>query len=446
VNNQNNANYLPVIAQEEKAELQKAFKDGVQKSVAENIQKMQAAQNRPRAMAYFDGVSDYFGTREKEIRDFKAKGGKVVGFACMFAPIELILAAGAIPIRIDSGFYTPSKIGDRIVPVEVCPLVRSMIGLAMADLYPYLEMCDAIVSPNSCDGKTKVCEILNDSVPVWQMTVPRVKDTPAAKKYWLEQVHEVKAKLEKLTGKSIGRKELREAIKTTLGATEATRRLQGLRRGSPSVISGRDAMMVTQMSYFDDLRRWTEKTNLLCDELEKRVQEKVYVAPENTPRILLTGSPMTWPDCWKIPNLIEEAKPQGLIVGDEFCSGDRVFYDPVGVDEGSLGDMLTAVAERYVMPCTCPCYTSEQGNQDRLDKLETIVKDFKIDGVIYHVIRGCHLYAMEYMRLKRYFEMKNIPIYYLDTEYSREDSGQMKTRIEAFIEMLATKSQTDDLY
>jgi benzoyl-CoA reductase/2-hydroxyglutaryl-CoA dehydratase subunit BcrC/BadD/HgdB len=53
---------------------------------------------------------------------------------------------------------------------------------------------------------------------------------------------------------------------------------------------------------------------------------------------------------------------------------------------------------------------------------------------------------MEYMRLKRVFEKENIPIYYLDTEYSREDSGQMKTRIEAFLEMLATKTQTDDLY
>jgi benzoyl-CoA reductase/2-hydroxyglutaryl-CoA dehydratase subunit BcrC/BadD/HgdB len=50
------------------------------------------------------------------------------------------------------------------------------------------------------------------------------------------------------------------------------------------------------------------------------------------------------------------------------------------------------------------------------------------------------------LRLKRLFEKENIPIYYLDTEYSREDSGQMKTRIEAFLEMLATKTQTDDLY
>jgi benzoyl-CoA reductase/2-hydroxyglutaryl-CoA dehydratase subunit BcrC/BadD/HgdB len=111
-----------------------------------------------------------------------------------------------------------------------------------------------------------------------------------------------------------------------------------------------------------------------------------------------------------------------------------------------MGDMLRAVSERYILPCTCPVFTSEEGNQDRVDKLQTMITDYKISGVIYHVIRGCHLYAMEYMRIKRLLDKQNIPIYYLDTEYSREDSGQMKTRIEAFLEMLATKTSTDDLY
>ena len=124
----------------------------------------------------------------------------------------------------------------------------------------------------------------------------------------------------------------------------------------------------------------------------------------------------------------------------------RVIYDAVGVDESTNSDMLSAIAERYVMPCTCPCFTSEDGNQDRMDKLETLIKDFNINGVVYHVIRGCHLYAMEYMRLKRTLEKSNIPMYYLDTEYSREDSGQIKTRMEAFLEMLVTKTENDDLY
>lgn len=445
MNNKNDAKYLPQLSPEDKEELQKNFKTTVQKTVAEYIEKMGKVPHRPEAMEYFDRLADFFGQREREIREYKEQGGKVIGFVCMFAPIELILAAGALPIRIDSGFYEPSKLGDRIVPIEVCPLVRSNIGLAMANLYPYLELCDAIIVPHTCDGKTKLGEILSDSFPIWTMDVPRVKDTEQAKKFWMDEVKQIKEKIEKLTGSSINRKKMRSAIKTTLKATEATRRLQELRKGS-HIISGRDAMLVNQVSFYDDIPRWTEKTSQLCEELEKKAEEKLYVAPEDTPRILLTGAPMIWPDSWKIPTLIEESKPAGLIVADELCSSDRVFYDPVGVDEGTKGDMLNAIAERYIMPCTCPCFTSEDGNQDRIDRLQTLIEDFKVDGVIYHVIRGCHLYAIEYMRIKRLLDKENVPIYYLDTEYSREDIGQMKTRVEAFLEMLVTKNITDDLY
>ena len=446
VNKINDAKFYPVLSDEEKSELQKKFRESVTGSVTENIEKMRKVPNRAQSMAYFDGISDFFGRRGQELSAFKEKGGHIIGYGCMMAPVELILAAGAIPLRIDSGFYTPSKIGDRVVPVEVCPVIRSMVGLTMAELHPYLNLCDVIISPNTCDGKTKLFEIMGDAFEIWEMNVPRIKDTAQAKAFWYGQVKEIKEKVEKLTGNAITRKTMRNAITTTLKTTETTRRLQNIRKNSPSVISGRDAMLVEQMTFFDDITRWTEKTNLLCDELEKKVQEKSTVAPEETPRILLTGSPMIWPDCWKIPNLIEESRPAGIIVADELCSGDRVYFDPVGVDEGSKDDLLRAIAERYILPCTCPCFTSDNGNQDRIDKLQTLIKDFRINGVIYHVIRGCHLYAMEYMRLKRLFDRENIPIYYLDTEYSREDSGQMKTRIEAFLEMLSTKNDTDDLY
>ena len=98
------------------------------------------------------------------------------------------------------------------------------------------------------------------------------------------------------------------------------------------------------------------------------------------------------------------------------------------------------------MPCLCPCFTSDEGNRDRVDRIRTLIEDYKIDGVIYHVVRGCHLYAIEYMRVKRLLEKEKVPIYYLDTEYSREDVGQMKNRIDAFLEMLQAKAGIDDLY
>ncbi len=430
--------YMPEISEKEIEELRKTIEATSRKIVAENIEKMKKTDlNRPKGMKYFDEIAD-FATREKEIRAAKEEGKKVIGYTCLFAPIELILAADAIPVRVNSGWYDASKLGDRVVPVEVCPMVRSTIGAKMIALSPYLELSDSLISVLTCDGMTKLGEILSDYKPVWAMTLPRVKDSEQSKRLWSEEIKSAKGQIEALTGNKIKRKQLKSAIGLTQKATKAFRRLQDLRKGNP-VIMGRDAMLVNQTYMWDSIKRWTEKTEALCDELEKRASKKNWVCPPDTPRVMVTGTPMIWPDNWKVPTLVEEANPQGVLVADELCSGERLLYDPVGVDEWSMSDMLTAIAERYLMASTCPCFTSKDGNEDRINWMLNKIKEWKIQGVIYYVVRGCMLYAMEYTRVKKVLDGIGVPVYYLDTEYTREDVGQMKTRVEAFLEMLSAR-------
>jgi benzoyl-CoA reductase/2-hydroxyglutaryl-CoA dehydratase subunit BcrC/BadD/HgdB len=427
------------MTQSEIDELKESIKVSSLKVIEDNIERMKKTwKNRPKAMEYFDEISNFFGRREKEIKEQKEAGKKVIGYSCIFAPIEMILAAGAIPVRIGSGWYDTAKLGDRIMPVEICPIIRSTVGAKMVSLSPYLELSDAVVIPLTCDGRTKLSEMLSDFKEIWLMNPPRVKDDPHTLGMWKEEIQVIKEKIEKLTGNKITRKSLREAIETMQNATKAFRRLQELRKGPP-VINGRDSMLVNQTSLWDDIKRWTQKVNELCDELEKRLEQKSYSSFPETPRVMITGTPMIWPDSWKVPNLIEEANPQGVIVVDEQCSGDRIHYDPVGVDEWTMNDMVNAVSERYIMACTCPCFTSEHGNEDRINWIIDRIKEYKVDGVIYYVVRGCILYAMEYARIKRILDRLDIPVYYLDTEYTREDVGQMKTRVEAFLEMLEAR-------
>ncbi|MCW3977042.1 MAG: 2-hydroxyacyl-CoA dehydratase family protein [Candidatus Bathyarchaeota archaeon] len=429
----------PDMSDMEIEELRNAIKSASVKAITENIERMKKAwPDRPQIMQYFDEISNFFGQREEEIRTQKEAGKKVIGYTCLFTPVELILAADAVPVRVGSGWYDAAKLGDRIVPVEVCPVIRSTIGAKMVHLSPYLELSDAIISPLTCDGRTKLSEIIGADKTVWTMCPPRVKDSPQSRNLWNEEVGVIKKKIEDLTGTKITRKKLRTSIEVMQKATKAFRRLQETRKSYP-VIMGRDAMLVNQTSMWDDIKRWTEKTEELCDELEKRINQKVWACPPETSRVMVTGTPMIWPDNWKIPNLIEESEPQGLLVVDELCSGDRLLYDPVGVDEWTMSDMLDAIAEKYLLASTCPCFTSEHGNEDRINWLLDRIKEFKIDGVIYYVVRGCILYAMEYTRIKKILDHMDIPIYYLDTEYTREDVGQMKTRIEAFLEMLEAR-------
>ena len=431
--------YMPEVTRKEIDELKTTMKAASQKVMAENIERMKKADpKRPEAMKYFDEISNLFGKRQEEIQAEKEKGKKVIGYMCLFAPTELILAADAIPVRVNSGWYDTSKLGDRVVPVEVCPVIRSTIGAKMIELSPFLEQSDALISVLTCDAMTKLGEILSDYKTIWGMNVPHIKDSTQSLRFWNDEIKQMKTQIEQFTGNKITRKKLKETIEMSHRATKAFRRLQQLRKGSP-VIMGRDAMLVNQTFVWDDKRRWTEKTEALCNELEQRVQRKDWVCAPDTPRVMITGTPMFWPDNWKLPSLVEEANPQGIIVADEQCSGERILNDPVGVDEWSMDDMLNAIGERYLMASTCPCFTSKDGNEDRINWLLNKVKEWNVQGVIYYVVRGCMLYAMEYTRVKKALDKINIPVYYLDTEYTREDVGQMKTRVEAFLEMLTAR-------
>ena len=233
--------YVPELPAKEVEELKNAAKAMSITVMADNIARMKKTfPNRPESMHYFDEISNFFGQREKEIIAEKAKGKKVIGYFCMFAPIELILAADAIPVRVSSGWYDTSKLGDRIVPVEVCPVIRSTIGAKMVSLSPYLELTDAIISTLTCDGMTKLSEIMSDYKPILTMSPPRVKDSPQSLHLWKEEIKAIKEQLEKITGNKITPKKLRAAIETTQRATKAFRRLQDLRKGNPVLVMRRD--------------------------------------------------------------------------------------------------------------------------------------------------------------------------------------------------------------
>jgi benzoyl-CoA reductase/2-hydroxyglutaryl-CoA dehydratase subunit BcrC/BadD/HgdB len=431
--------FLPEVSEKEKTELRNTVKAASQKIIADNIERMKKADpHRAEAMKYFDDIANLFGRRQQEIQAEKEKGKKVIGYMCLFAPTELITAADAIPVRVNSGWYDTSKLGDRVVPVEVCQVIRSTIGAKMIELSPFLEQSDALISVLTCDGMTKLSEILSDQKTVWCMNIPRVKDSTHSLRFWNDEIKHMKTQIEQFTGNKIDRKKLKEAIEVSHRATKAFRRLQELRKGNP-VIMGRDAMLVNQAYSWDDKKRWTEKTEALCNELEKRAEKQDWVVSPETPRVMVTGTPMFWPDNWKLPTLVEEGNPQGIIVADEQCSGERILNDPIGIDEWSMDDMLNAISDRYLMASTCPCFTSKDGNEDRINWLLNKVKEWNVQGVIYYVVRGCMLYAMEYTRVKKALDKINVPVYYLDTEYTREDVGQMKTRVEAFLEMLTAR-------
>lgn len=399
------------------------------------INEQKDKKNRASLMKYFEEVF----TTEKvinELKEQKEKGIKIIGTLCNMVPEELIYAAGGIPIRLCSGHYGPVKPGEEFYPRDCCPLIKSFIGSTIAG-NPLFELCDVIVVPTTCDGKKKIGELLNDYKTVWMMELPDNKESILSKKYWLSQNRMLKKRLEKLTKKKIGKKQLKESIKLLQRRQDTAKRLLEIQKSKMDVLSGIDYYLIIQSAFFDNINRWTEKTKELCEELESNLKSGKYAESKSTSRFLFTGAPAIIPNL-KIPLLIEGLDAK--IAVDETCGGSQYFYDPVVVEEWTINQMMSAISERYLMPSVCPCFIK---SEDRMDKILDMIKEYKIDGVIYHTLRLCVLFDIESKKIKDVMEEKDIPFIYLNTDYSKEDQEQLRTRIEAFNEIISLKKENE---
>ncbi len=358
------------------------------------------------------------------------KDKKIIASMCIHVPVEIIYALGATPVRICSGAYSADTAGSDFLPAKICPMVKSTIGAIYLDMLPGNADPDLIINPTTCDQKKKIGEMGEEvGKEFYVLEVPPSKDSEEARQYWQRIVKKMVRKLEKVTGNKLSRRKLKRSIKEVASAQSEFRRFMRLRKNSP-VIYGKDALLVTNSYFFDDIKNWTEKLGILNDELEERIKREARVTGPRTPRILLTGSPSIFPNM-RTPILIE--KLGGIIVYEEFCSSSRMLSDTVAVDEWFLYDMVPAIADRYLKPSTCPNFTP---NNDRIRKILHVMKDYKVDGVVYQTFTGCQLYDMESRKISRELENAGYPVLNIEVDYNPKDSGQLTTRLEAFLESI----------
>ncbi len=385
--------------------------------------------NRPENMAYFDRIFETFEHGGADAVQPK-KGEKIIGTYCLFVPEELIYAAGARPVRLCSGVYESMEIGEDHLPEVACPMVKSEFGLSSLPILDFYQQCELVVVPASCDWKVKMAEALKEYVPVHMMDMPRVKEEESSRHFWLEEVKRFTKRLEKVTGTRITRRRLKQATRMIQRAQHEFHRFHHIRKATPAVILGRDALEVMNAYFYDHVEDWTAALSRLNDELEARIGNETHVAMAGAARIMLTGSPMVFPN-WKVPTIIEEL--DGILVADEFCTSNRYLNDMVALDEGTKSNMLHAIADRYLLPSTCPIFST---TIDRRDRLLQLIDDYKVEGVIYHILKGCHPYDVETKIIEQLMEQKGIPMLKIETDYSPQDVEQLRTRIEAFQETL----------
>lgn len=383
--------------------------------------------NRPEGMKYFDFViSEVHGLRIEELYEAKKNKRKVIGTFCVYVPEELIIAVDGVFVGLCAGAEIGFEEAEKYVPRNTCALIKAFMGFKLAGLCPYVEMTDLIIGETTCDGKKKAYEIFNDIArKMYVMEIPNMKNE-SDRILWLNEVEKFKTKLEDLTGKKITLDNLKKALDIVNKKRKALQRLSQLRANDPVPISGLDALLVNQISFYDDPIRFTQKVNELCDELEERVKRGKGVFPKGTTRILIAGSPFAIPN-WKLHSIIENSG--AVVVGEESCVGSRNYRELTDENFSTIEEGIEKIASRY-LTIDCACFTP---NSERIDNIKNLKRELNADGVIHYSLQFCTPYMMESFKIEKQIDF---PYMRIETDYSMEDFGQLKTRIEAFIETL----------
>ncbi len=386
--------------------------------------------DRPDGMRYFDFVmSEVHGLRIKELLAEKAAGRKIVGCYCVFVPEEIVLAANATLVGLCTGADFAIEEVEKLLPRNTCALIKSTFGFKLGKVCPYLESADMVVGENTCDGKKKAYESLAGLIDnLYVMDLPQVK-SEQGKTLLRAEYERFKSAMEALTGVSITAASLKQAIQTVNAKRAAIHRLTALRRFDPAPISGLDALLANQVFFYDNPERFTSSVNAICDELEQRIEQKKGAFAAKTPRILLSGCPQAVPN-WKLPYIVETSG--AVIVGEESCVGERGSRNLTDDSGQTVEQMMTAITDRYFQ-VDCAIFTP---NPQRLAHIRQMAAAYKADGVIHYGLQFCQPYLMESFPVEKALEEQDIPCLRIETDYSMEDAGQLKTRIEAFIEQL----------
>jgi len=368
-------------------------------------------------MGALETMKGIFDNPKPVLDEWMAEGKKVVGHRCLYVPEEIIHAAGMLPYPT---FGTPEPItkADSYFQPCVCEFIRNLFDLGMDGKFDFL---DSMVLCNTCDAVRHMQNMWStyiDSVPCHIINNPQKMFDESGYKFFREELEKFKGLMEDLSGNKITDESLKKSIDLFDETRRLLKELNDLRKRDIPAISGSEFIRVAIATMLMPKEKANPLLKQLIDEVKTREIEDA-----DGPRILLTGSVIDNPT---IIELVEEMG--GVVVADDLCTSAKYFWYETKPNSDPMDAIVRFNLDRSVCACTHP-------TEDRYDYLQELVKGFNVDGIIYFNIKYCHPFVYESAIFKNKLE-EETPLLILEMDHSLSGLGQLKTRVQAFIEML----------
>ena len=340
-----------------------------------------------------------------------------VGFVSIQTPEEILLAAGAVPFRLtgehgDSSTEAGARLGS-----NYCSYLLSCLAEGLEDVYSFV---DGMVFVDACDMRKRLWEAWGREVAShWTSFIELPSDDgQLAREYFATVLQRWRVELEDRYGRRVTDDDLREAISLCNTTRSLLQRLHALKKRPRPPIDGLQSLRVVQAASTGFKSEYNFRLAELVDLLEAAEPASARFGP----RVLLCGS---YFDREEIIRIIEGTGAE--LVCEDISNGVKYFEGKVSLE----GDPIQSLADHYL-----ETHTSARllDTDVRLSHMLDLVDEYRVDSVIYYVLKFCDTNLHDYPYIKQKLRASRIPVLFIEDERNAQNIASTKTRIQTFLE------------
>ena len=383
-------------------------------------------------MIYFESLLE--NADNELVEKKKADGGICLGYTCFHIPEVLLNVDKCFSTRLRAPNTGSIDIATYYMSNYTCEFARALLERAIEGGYQYL---DALIGVDACSMMNRSMEhfeILNvNDKPNFFVThcdMPFKITDYTIEGYRKQMRIRVLDRLTEVFGVDTSDAAIRKAVAEHNEVCRIISEIREMRKKENPVITGYEFHVLNLVTYVCPK---SEILPYLQETLEELKQRKPDRKNPYRARVAIVGSEIDDPNLTK---LIEGCG--ALVVSDRYCFGSTPGREVIELNDEE--DALTQICRHYMEVSECARYISDEKVLQRRETSDKLAKEFGAEGIIYEQMKYCDYWGFERALVSHIMHDEyGWPVLSIDRLYNNGNSGQLRTRVQAFVESLEIK-------